>query len=964
MNVHTQKFHALVHSMQMPIKNSITQGRRQMKRNALITLFVISLYAPVIPAQIPTNGLVAYYPFSGNANDSSGNSHHGTPTNVTSSSDRFDNPNSSYFFMGSASYVRVDHDTVFNLNGSNALTISCWVKASMPVPSGGGIWCKATPSGPSNYCIVSNTANGDIFQLQINHYSINGSYSTPFYAGSTGVWHHIVVIYDSLVYKIYRDNLFVVQGAFNTIPVVNTSPLYFGDDSDGNHEYFKGNLDDIRIYNRAISESEIQELYHEGGYDPSLVAFYPFNGNANDESGHENHGTNNGAILTADRFGVDDQAYRFDGTGYISVPNSSSLDFDKQFTFSTWVSVEESNVSGRVLSKGWLPTHKGYEWIIQETNPRRLRLDVTTDSVSYIENYCDSGLQANTWLHVAVTYDSTKLRFYLNGVVTNEIARNGIVWSNTFPLTIGRRSTDAADFFYGKIDDIRIYNRALSAYEVRQLYGNFRPLITSVSDIPSDQGGKVRITWSKMYSDSSGMSGQITSYGIWRRIPVGGTVTKRAPSVLSIANDTLGAFYDYLGTVNAVQSPVYNFVAQTLQDSSPTGSHAEMYLVTAHTADPNIYYTSNGSFGYSVDNIPPMQPSGLVASVGSDSAIELSWDIPIDPDVEHYDVYRASVIGFTPDPLLRIGVTQSVIFTDAIPSVGTRHFYRIVAVDVHGNQSEPSTEVSVSFPLNMTFNVNNNWNMVSVPLILDDFTKTNIYPTAASEAFSYEGSYLVSPVLQNGVGYWLRFSDSQSVSMAGLLRQVDTIDVSQGWNMVGSVSEPVPVTSLGSIPGGLITSPFFGYDGSYVVVTAIEPGKGYWVKVSEAGKLVLGASPNNANRITIEQSSELPPAPPEKISHSIPAVFALSQNYPNPFNPSARIEYGLPTESRVKLEVYNILGKVVATLANGVEGAGGRQVTWNASNFPSGIYFYRLEATSISDPGKTFTSVKKMVLMK
>jgi sugar lactone lactonase YvrE len=96
----------------------------------------------------------------------------------------------------------------------------------------------------------------------------------------------------------------------------------------------------------------------------------------------------------------------------------------------------------------------------------------------------------------------------------------------------------------------------------------------------------------------------------------------------------------------------------------------------------------------------------------------------------------------------------------------------------------------------------------------------------------------------------------------------------------------------------------------------------------------------------------------------LPSAFDLYQNYPNPFNPSTTLQYSLPIESRVKIVVRNILGQDIATLINAVESAGYRQIEWNASRIGSGIYFYTLEATGISDPSMTFTKVKKMMLLK
>jgi hypothetical protein len=96
----------------------------------------------------------------------------------------------------------------------------------------------------------------------------------------------------------------------------------------------------------------------------------------------------------------------------------------------------------------------------------------------------------------------------------------------------------------------------------------------------------------------------------------------------------------------------------------------------------------------------------------------------------------------------------------------------------------------------------------------------------------------------------------------------------------------------------------------------------------------------------------------------IPKKYGLEQAYPSPFNPSTTIKYELSVDSRVILKVYNILGKEVRTIVDEVQDAGYKSVNFYASDIASGVYFYRLEATSISDPSKSFTQVKKMLLLK
>lgn len=94
-----------------------------------------------------------------------------------------------------------------------------------------------------------------------------------------------------------------------------------------------------------------------------------------------------------------------------------------------------------------------------------------------------------------------------------------------------------------------------------------------------------------------------------------------------------------------------------------------------------------------------------------------------------------------------------------------------------------------------------------------------------------------------------------------------------------------------------------------------------------------------------------------------PAVYSLSQNYPNPFNPSTTLKYSIPENSKVKVEIFNMLGQRVDVLVNEINTAGHHEVSWDASNLPSGIYMYRLSAISL-ETRKEFQSVKKMVLIK
>jgi hypothetical protein len=95
----------------------------------------------------------------------------------------------------------------------------------------------------------------------------------------------------------------------------------------------------------------------------------------------------------------------------------------------------------------------------------------------------------------------------------------------------------------------------------------------------------------------------------------------------------------------------------------------------------------------------------------------------------------------------------------------------------------------------------------------------------------------------------------------------------------------------------------------------------------------------------------------KRISNEIPEEFFLYQNFPNPFNPTTKIKYDISKSENVKLEVYNVLGKEIKILVNSLQEAGKYEITWDALNFTSGVYFYKLTTAD-------FTETKRMVLVK
>jgi hypothetical protein len=135
------------------------------------------------------------------------------------------------------------------------------------------------------------------------------------------------------------------------------------------------------------------------------------------------------------------------------------------------------------------------------------------------------------------------------------------------------------------------------------------------------------------------------------------------------------------------------------------------------------------------------------------------------------------------------------------------------------------------------------WVMTSIPYTMPNYAKTTLFPTAESRAFTFEHGYQGYDTLVNMIGYWLKFGAKETVYINGSDRLNDSAAVKVGWNMIGSISKPIPVGSIGQSTTGMVQSAYYGYSElGYTSTDSIIPGKGYWVKSNAAGYLYMNAS--------------------------------------------------------------------------------------------------------------------------
>ncbi|WP_298508499.1 LamG-like jellyroll fold domain-containing protein [uncultured Kordia sp.] len=210
----------------------------------------------------------------------------------------------------------------------------------------------------------------------------------------------------------------------------------------------------------TVSTSTINDDVSSG-----LLGYYPFSGNANDESGNNNHGVVYGAALTTDGANTNDSAYHFSNNNYISIENVQAFDNLNEFTLSAWVHPDFLDVHNNIISK----VTPNRDFNLQLTNVG-IDAHFAEGSTYYRAWFNDYALSLNTWTHVVSTWDGTNWKIYINGDLVKVSADYNVepLWNGGY-MTIGNLLPNSHEGFNGKIDDVRIYNRVITSCEIDYL---------------------------------------------------------------------------------------------------------------------------------------------------------------------------------------------------------------------------------------------------------------------------------------------------------------------------------------------------------------------------------------------------------------------------------------------------------------------------------------------------------------
>ena len=444
--------------------------------SALSAAEIAALYAAQNTAPAIPNGIVAAYPFSGDAQDLSAFANHAQATNVASATDRFGFGKSAYYFESAKSAgVVAPNSAVLN---SAYTTISFWVKPSaFPVSgeafllSNGGWQQRWKISLPSHGKPVFTTHAGGACCSDMDS-------GTPL---ALGAWTHVVMTHDGTKDIIYFNGVQVAEKNVSGALDPTTHPFGIGFDPIDKAGYFDGAINDVAILNVALGPLEVAALYATGSTFPGVasdqVAEYELNGNGLDNTQYGND-ARVGGVAGTDRHGWANNAMVFDGTENSGAVADNSPALNSDFTtISFWVKPTEFPVSGEVF----LFSNGGWQERLKISLPGHGKPVFTTHAGGACCSDMDSGtpLALGAWTHVAMTHDGAKDIIYFNGVKVAEKNVSGALDKTKHPLGIGFDPIDNSGYFKGAMDEVQVYKRALSEAEIAALFAaqNSAPVV-------------------------------------------------------------------------------------------------------------------------------------------------------------------------------------------------------------------------------------------------------------------------------------------------------------------------------------------------------------------------------------------------------------------------------------------------------------------------------------------------------
>ena len=400
-------------------------------------------------------GLKAYYPFSSNANDVSGNNNNPVFNNATLTADRLGNPNSAYHFNGTSSYMKILNSPT--INTTDKLSLVAWVKPQgfyMGTCHGNSIMMKGDADyltgnyllryDDNAYTNGNNCSTPIVDILHQNFYGSGANANPPGYTPyiQTDQWYNVIVTYDGTTARLYINCELKVTKPQAGQTFTNLYDLYLGSLNNGSFPYWlNGDMDEVRIYDRALNQDEVNTL---GGCITPVSC--------------------NNWLFTP---------------SYPSYARAGDLDvsgnqitveatYNRTFPFNSGV------FPGHLVSK-----HTDVSNVNYSLFPNGCAITTTNGYKSTFEN---CGLSLTKTYHVAMVYDGSFLKFYRNGFLLSQVACTGNMITNDLLTTIAQYagSNTLDEQFLGYVNEVRIWNVARTQAQIQTYMNSSLPSPTTI----------------------------------------------------------------------------------------------------------------------------------------------------------------------------------------------------------------------------------------------------------------------------------------------------------------------------------------------------------------------------------------------------------------------------------------------------------------------------------------------------
>ena len=622
-----------------------------------LTVFCLTLLIPFQDAHAQV-GLVSHWTAEGNATDVVGNNN-GTVRGNATFAPGF--AGQAFSLDGVNGYIEVPDSPSLSITGPltlearikiNTNTVQQAIIEKYDVPGLNGYLLRIV-GGKVEAAVCDPTLQGAL-------HGVTGATTV-----STGVWHHVAAVYDGTSIKVYLDGILDGSAAANFIPTDGAASLKIGARGDDANTRLNGLIDEVRIFNRALSAAEIQTS------SSSFVSRWHAEGNALDSTG-----INNGTLLNGTAFtsGVSGQAFSFDGIDdRVSVPNSPSLNVGTgDFTVSFFAKFTNlANNGNGLVHKDTYGNEGGYRgWLfnICDNCAGSPGIGIETRNLGQgIDNnarYPTSNFQVGIWYHIAAVRQSNVLYLYIDGVLRATVAESSPTdLSNAADLEFGSLSSGSRQNLHGALDEINFFARALSASEIQSLASVQGPTYGSRSAFTNalcatattktidfqrnDDGTLLTNPGADTYFENLLLSGttfhQVQSYynGFIYNFPAAPIRVDLPPNTFAFGTD-LAAFYSTPGTYTITLSS-----GQTYQVPSTganwTSSSFDFFGVISNTPIDWVTFSYNNDYiiidnftvGTGCDSTSPIITPTVTGTVGDNGwytgDVEVTWSVT-DPE--------------------------------------------------------------------------------------------------------------------------------------------------------------------------------------------------------------------------------------------------------------------------------------------------------------------------------------------